>query len=373
MIKSNIFSALLILIIAAIVSIIASSEFIGMRTPDKIFPSSGLSKIGKLSDFLARLENTSGNATVYYFDSGKPGATVFLLGGSHPNEAAGFITALLLIENAVVERGKLIIIPQTSLSGFSYTDPLEAYPKNFTLNTKSGERQFRFGSRGLSPIDQWPDPRVYLHYPSGQKLSGVETRNLNRAYPGRPDGSLTQQIAFAIMELIRKENVDIAFDLHEAAPEIPIINAIVTHEKGRDIAASAVLSLEMEELQYALEISPKNFRGLSHREWGDHTNVTPFLMETSNPIQGRLRGKTKSDLIIDGMDKNYEKAAQLGRIKISYSLNGEQLSKRVARHLEGFKAIIISFEEYYPEKIIIMNNIPKYNEIITNGVGSFLH
>lgn len=362
MIKKHIFSAILILIIASIVSTIASIEFIGMRKPDKIFPSSGLSKIGKLSNYLPNLENTSGNAPVYYFESGKSGATVFLLGGTHPNEIAGFITALLLVENAVVEEGRLIVIPQASLSGFSYTDPLEGYPKNFTLKTKSGERQFRFGSRGMSPIDQWPDPRVYLHYPSGQQLGGVETRNLNRAYPGRSDGSLTQQIAFAIMELIRKENVDIAFDLHEAAPEIPIINAIIAHEKGRDIAANAVLSLEMEDLQYALEMSPKKFRGLTHREWGDNSNTIPFLMETSNPIQGRLRGRTNSDLIIFGKDKNYEEAEELGRIKISYNKSGEPLSQRVARHLEGFKTLLNSFTEYYPEKKIIINNIPTYNE-----------
>ena len=49
---------------------------------------------------------------------------------------------------------------------------------------------------------------------SGQQLSGSETRNLNRAFPGRADGTLTEQIAYAIMQLLEQENVDMGFDLH---------------------------------------------------------------------------------------------------------------------------------------------------------------
>ena len=42
-----------------------------------------------------------------------------------------------------------------------------------------------------------------MHASSGQKLSGSETRNLNRAYPGRPDGTFTEKVAYAITSLIR--------------------------------------------------------------------------------------------------------------------------------------------------------------------------
>lgn len=52
------------------------------------------------------------------------------------------------------------------------------------------------GSRASNPVDQWPDPDVYVHAASGQQLSGSETRNINRAYPGRPDGNPTEQAAF---------------------------------------------------------------------------------------------------------------------------------------------------------------------------------
>jgi hypothetical protein len=250
---------------------------------------------------------------------------------------------------------------------------MEALPLGYTLKSKSGERYFSFGSRVSNLLDQWPDPEVYTHYPSGQKLSGFETRNLNRAYPGRANGTLTEKTAYAIVSLIQTEKVDIAFDLHEAAPEIPIIKAIVVHEKAKDIGAMAVLNLEFENLKYALEISPQNFRGLSHREWGDSTDVLPFLMETSNPIQGRLRGKTDANLAVNGVDPNYKTALESGKLRIEYEPGGEPLKIRVARHLQGIISIIESYNDFNAGKEINFINIPTYSEIEESGLEFYLH
>jgi len=104
-------------------------------------------------------------------------------------------------------------------------------PQKFSIHTAKGVREFRFGARAANPIDQWPDPLVFLHIPPDSNYPVMETRNLNRAYPGRADGTPTEETAAAIMALIEKQHVDIAVDLHEAAPEIPIINALVTHPK----------------------------------------------------------------------------------------------------------------------------------------------
>jgi hypothetical protein len=366
-------TAIFLLIGVTLICISAGIDFIAARIPDKIFPSRGLSEKIKLSSYFSEIKSSNGDADIYLFDSGKPGANVLLLGGTHPNEPAGFITAVTLIENIHVEAGKIFIIPQACLSGFAYTDPMEGCPQSFTIKTKSGDRKFRFGSRVSSPLDQWPDPLVYTQYPSNQKLSGIETRNLNRAYPGRPNGTFTEKVAYAIVQLIKKEKIDIAFDLHEAAPEIPIINAIVYHEKSEEIALNAVLMLEMKDLRYAPEKSPQNFRGLSHREWGDRTQTLPFLMETSNPIQGRLRGKTNEELIVDGVSDYYKKALESGKLRIEYSPEGEPLWKRTARHLEGFKVLLESYNEYHPEKIIVIKNIPSIEELHKNGLEGFLN
>jgi hypothetical protein len=372
MMKRHHSTALVLLIFIAAICAIAGHEFWTMNRPDEIIPGPGVKQIGLLSAYLGNLAGTNADAAVYNLESGNPGATVLVLGGTHPNEPAGFMTAVLLTEHVTVREGRLIVIPQVCSSGFTCTDPLEGSPQSFSLQTKSRVRTFRFGSRGSNPLTEWPDPLVFLQYPSGQQLSGNETRNLNRSYPGRPDGTVSERIAYAVMQLIEREHVDIAFDLHEAAPEIPIINAIVTHEKGKDIAAGALFNLEMENLQFALEMSPQNFHGLSHREWGDRSKTMPFLMETSNPIQGRLRGKTDEDLVIKGIDEKYKEAAQLGTMRITYELTGEPLARRVGRHLRGFQAILNAWMESVPDKRITFEGIPTYDQLLKRGVGAFL-
>ena len=370
--KKHLIIAILILIIVIALDSISAIEFIAMKSPEKLYPENSLTKEASLSEYCSNLKGTPGDANIYFFDSGNSGATVLVLGGTHPNEPAGFISAVVLVENIIPKEGKFIVIPQACSSGFTCTDPMEGAPEFFTLETKSGLRKFRYGSRVSNPLDQWPDPLVYSQYPSGQQLSGFETRNLNRSYPGRNDGTFTEEVSFAIMQLIRKEKVNVAIDLHEAAPEIPIINAIIAHEKCKDIGASAVLNLEFDDLQYALEISPKKFRGLSHREWGDETDVLPFLMETSNPIQGRLRGRTSSELIITGKDEQYERAVKTKSFRISYDITGEPLSLRVGRHIQGIKAILDSYNDVSKDKKIVFENIPSYDDLIKNGVETYL-
>jgi hypothetical protein len=360
------------LVLAAAACLVAGREFVAMWQPDVFHPSEGLTRMGRLSEYCASLAGSRADATVYMYDSGIPGATMLVLGGTHPNEPAGFLAATVLVENVMMTAGRLIVIPQACADGFTSTDPLEGVPGHFAIPTAHGNRVFRFGARAANVVDQWPDPLVYLQYPSGQQLSGNETRNLNRAYPGRPDGTSTERTAYAIMQLIEKERVTLAVDLHEAAPEIPIINALITHEKGRDIAAGAVLNLEIEGLQYALELSPPNFRGLSHREWGDRTESIPFLMETSNPIQGRLRGKTSEELILKGEDSLYLRATRLGTVRITYDDAGEPLARRVGRHLQGLRAIIESFREQHPESPFTCTGMPGYTELMERGVGAFL-
>ncbi|MBP9211957.1 MAG: succinylglutamate desuccinylase/aspartoacylase family protein, partial [Bacteroidetes bacterium] len=230
------YTASALLFAGLIVSVIASREFLSMYAPDPVFPSDHCSSQRMLSDYSSGIRGTAGDTPGYIFDSGEAGATILLLGGTHPNETAGSIAATIVTENARPVKGRLIVVPQACASGFTATDPLEGFPTHFTLTTKSGERTFRFGSRGGNPIHQWPDPLVYRHYPSGQQLSGLESRNLNRSYPGKEDGTFMQQVGHAFVRLIEQEKVDVAFDLHEAAPEVMIINAIITHEKGNDIA-----------------------------------------------------------------------------------------------------------------------------------------
>ncbi len=374
MIKKHHITALLAFAWAAIFGVVASLDFAAMHKSEEIFPSPALTKVGHLSDYFEPIRGSEGDVEVYYFDSGVPGGTALILGGTHPNEAASNIAATLIAENIGVTTGRVLVVLRACNSGATCTDPFEAYPQFFTIKNRNGkDRKFRFGSRVANPLHQWPDPLVYTHFPSGQRLSGFESRNLNRSYPGRPDGTFTEKIGYAIMQMIEQENIDISFDLHEAAPEIPIINAIVYHEKGEDIALNAVLELEMMGLNYSPELSPDNFRGLSHREWGDRSRTIPFLMEVSNPIQGRLRGKTNADLITKGVSNSYKLALESGALRIEYDPEGEPLDRRVARHVQGIITLIEAYNVDHKKKAIRLVNLPDYHDIVDNGIGFYLH
>ena len=144
------------------------------------------------------------------------------------------------------------------------------------------------GNRSACSATQYAIPMVEPD-PPGETAPSPEyaadnlSRNLDRQYPGKAGGNLTQRIAFALTALIRREGVDLAFDLHEAPPGSRLAMMIIANPKNVDLAAEAVMSLEAEGLAMKLEESSRDFRGLSHREWGDATPAKAFLFETPNP------------------------------------------------------------------------------------------
>ncbi|MDR3138485.1 MAG: succinylglutamate desuccinylase/aspartoacylase, partial [Treponema sp.] len=289
-------------------------------------------------------------------------------------EPSGFLSAVVLIEKARVTRGRMYVIPRANNSGFTHNDPQEGSPLSYTIGKPDGTaRKFRYGSRATNPLDQWPDPDVYIHASSGQRLSGNETRNLNRGYPGRVNGTFTEKICYGITELIKKESISLTIDLHEASPEYPVINAIVAHERAMPLASSAVLGLEMFDLVIGLEPSPKNLHGLTHRELGDATNTFSVLMETANASQGRLRGRTDEALVLTGKDPYYVKAQQLGRLYVSYDETGHPIEERVGRHLAGIAEFIFALSMEEPENEITVEGIPDYYDLQEKGLGSFLN
>ncbi|MFB0564819.1 MAG: succinylglutamate desuccinylase/aspartoacylase family protein [Candidatus Aminicenantaceae bacterium] len=369
--KGNRVSALVLLCLTLTICYFSSKLFRKMHQYELIFPSVALTSKESLSSYFPDLKNTKGDSDVYIFKGKERGGNVLILGGTHPNEPAGFITAVVLIENIHVTKGKLIVVPRANNSGFTHSEPQEGNPQRFSLKTTGGIRWFRCGSRLTNPIHQWPDPALYIN-PAGQKLSGPEIRNLNRCYPGRKKGNLTEKIAYAIMELIKKENIDCGLDLHEAAPEYPVINAIVFHENSTDLAALALMELQDKGLEFRLESSPPNLRGLSHREWGNYAHIKAILLETANASHGRLKGKTSPSLIIEGKDKNYVKAAHLGRLFVPFDEEGIPLKTRVARHLIALNVLISSFNELDTEKSIEIENIPSFLQVNQKGVGYFL-
>jgi hypothetical protein len=369
--KPLIIGSALLAATAAIIAV-ATVSFMRQHRPEPIVRGPGVTRVAKLSDYFEGLRNTPGDTDVYILQGAKPGGSMLVLGGTHASEPAGPLTGVLLIENAKAEAGTLFVIPHANASGFTWTEPGQGHPPLFPIETEWGRRWFRFGARNTNPIHQWPDPELYIHAASGQRLSSDEVRNLNRAHPGRPDGNLTEKIAYGIRMLIENEKIGVTVDLHEAPPEKPLINAAAVHERAMNVAGWVILNLEMSGMKLRLEASPKDLHGLSHRELGDYTDTLAILLEVANPSQGAIRGRTDAELVVKGKDEFYVAAAKLGRLFVAFDGKGHPIEERVGRHITVISEISRVYTDQYPDKPILLENIPAFDAIQAEGLGHFL-
>jgi len=362
--------ALALTVGAIAVAVSAGSIFHAMREPEPIIAGPGVTKSRMLSEFEPSLAGGSGDTPVFELGSTKKGATLTVLGGTHPQEIAGMLAAVLIVENVTVTQGRLIVVPQSNRSGFNHTDPMEAYLHSFEVPTPAGSRWFRVGMRLTDPVDQWPDPDIFVHQPSGEGMVGHETRNLNRNHPGRSGNWLTARVSRGLTELAKMSAL--VFDLHEAQPEYPVINMMVVHESAFETAAIAQSSIEARRVKMGLSASPKNLHGLSHREFGDHAKAQSLLAETANPAMGRFRGRTSEDLVVGGKDANYVRAASMRRTFVSFDDAGWPLHVRVARHLIAIEEVINAYNDVNPGDEIVVENFPDYKDVVAKGLGAFL-
>ncbi len=181
-------SALILAAVAAAVVLTTGAQFRQMHRDESIVPGPGVTQTRMLSDYFPALAGTTGDTEVYILDGEEPGATAFILGGTHPNEPAGLMAAVVLVERAQVKAGRLIVVPRGNRSGFTHNDPQEGSPQYFTLTASDGStRTFRFGSRATNPLDQWPDPDTYIN-PSGQREPESE-QSIPRATGRNPHGA----------------------------------------------------------------------------------------------------------------------------------------------------------------------------------------
>lgn len=302
------------------------------------------------SDYYGWLKGTRGDSRVFIIDSGKLGATMSVLAGVHPDEQAGSLSAVILVEKVQLKTGRLVVIPQANNSAFTHSFPQEATPQYVNLETAYGQtRVFRGGARGTNPIDYWPDPEVFIHYQTGQKLSGEEVRNLNRNFPGVKDGHFTERVAYAVFKVLIDERVDINIDLHEAWPEYPFVNAVGADSRASDLASMAALDMRMEGIEIGVESVPKKFRGLSYRELSEYSDAMALLAETPNASQGRIRGITDETLVIEGKDAFYVKASELGRTFVKFDENGFPLTQHSA----------LAWKNGFPDVPLLFPNLAK--------------
>ncbi len=355
--------------------VLAGASFDRSRhLPEPVVAGSGITTVKKLSDYAPVIRESVNDCTVYLLEGTEPGGTMLVMGGTHPEEPAGRLAAWLFAENGVMKRGRLILVLSANRSATTVTRVGGAYPPDYSIPTPFGERTFRLGDRWSNPLDQWPDPEVYIHFPSGQYLAYVDIRNLNRCWPGRPDGMLTERTTYAMMELIRKERVDVVIDLHEAELQYPVISTIVAHEAGQELAVLVSMMLtDLEGFKMGMEFSPKNLHGLSHREIGDHSDAVSLLFEAPEPFLDATRGRTTRDQLLTGKDEFVMRAGEAGLLFESIDENGWPIDVRVGRHTSAVLQTMETWTELHPDRPMDCDGVPRYNEVIERGLGYFLH
>lgn len=321
------------------------------ETDPEIRPGPGVKTTKRLSEYLPSLANTPGDTFVYVLEGKEPGGTLFVAGGTHPNEIAGVMAATILIEHAQVQKGRLVVTAHANNSAATYPDPTRKVPATYTIKLPKGERTFRYGARLTKPEHQGQeDPAKFRNPKSTEDLSGFEARNLDRVYPGRADGNLTERIAWGILQVIKTESADAAFDMHESPPDSRLVRMLVAHPRAVDLAALAVLDLDVEGVGMKLESSSENFRGLSHREWGDATKAYSFLFETPHP--GMVKDTTGVDVVNDAR---------------------YPLAKRVGMQLSSLLAVLKVYNDSAtPALAVKLEGVPTMKEVMQAGLGAYL-
>ncbi|MBP7109951.1 MAG: succinylglutamate desuccinylase/aspartoacylase family protein [Firmicutes bacterium] len=327
--------------IAALALVLSTLALVSAQAPPPyhdVRPGYGVTRIGWLSDYCPGLRGTPGDTMVYYLESGVPGMDVLVLGGTHANEISGILAATLLVERSEVKAGRLIVIPHANNSASMAPDSRGGLKlEHVTIGSLSAPRVFKYGDRYTSEADQ-PD---YKSDPLG-----IEARNLNRVYPGKSDGTMTEKIAFGIMEILRAEGIDTAIDLHEANPKSSLGWTIISPNETLDIAVLSAFELEEKGIRMSPDRSGAGFAGYSHWEWS-RMGTAAFLLETVNP----------------GMEAG---------LKLDPIVSAEfPIERRVGTHLETILTLLKYSVELGGAPFAI-EGVPSYKALMQNGISSYL-
>lgn len=179
--------------------------------------------IGDFGDFLAEefpvtvdtykiMEGTVSETSVTHIHSGKEGPTVYIVGGVHGDEKAAWYSAVLM-RSATISCGDLYVLAPANAEG----------------------------------------ARNDTRYVTGRQ-------DLNRSFPGDPDGDEAQKLADAIFRDIRLLKPNLVLDLHEA----------IVMNQNRDFLGSTYIFTEltgMEDLFFDLLFATQDGT-ICHNEFG---------------------------------------------------------------------------------------------------------
>ncbi len=144
------------------------------------------------------LEDTEDQFTVYTFETDVEGPTFFIIGGIHGDERAGWMAAQAMLTHDFL-RGTVHILPIANRLGTIQDPPRRNAPGR---------------------------------------------ADLNRTFPGDPDGSDLERLAHAIFVVMAQKEPDIVLDLHESREsytEGRIGDSIVLHDSSQSLYGLTVI------------------------------------------------------------------------------------------------------------------------------------
>ncbi len=190
--------------------------------PDSRLDIYGMS-FGDFGDFLAKefpvtvdtytiMEGTISETCVTHIHSDREGPSVYIVGGVHGDEKAAWYSAVLM-RSATISCGDLYVLAPANAEG----------------------------------------ARNDTRYVTGRQ-------DLNRSFPGDPDGDEAQKLADAIFRDIRRQKPDLVLDLHEA----------IVMNQSRDFLGSTYIFTDltgMEDLFFDLLFATQDGT-ICHNEFG---------------------------------------------------------------------------------------------------------
>jgi hypothetical protein len=105
--KGNKGTALALLGLALFVCFISGRIFLAQWAEDKIVPAYGFEQ-KMLSDYFSGLKGNPMDTPVFVQKGNEEGGSVLILGGTHPNEPSGFMSAVLFFGESSCEKREAV-------------------------------------------------------------------------------------------------------------------------------------------------------------------------------------------------------------------------------------------------------------------------
>ncbi len=200
------------------------------------------------------LKDTLDEFTIYKFETNVPGPTIFIIGGIHGDERAGWHAALEML-NYNYKRGITYVLPQANKRAITSNPPV--------------------------------------------RMVGT---NLNRVFPGNLNGGHVEVLAYTIYEAIKAANPDLVLDLHESRGSYKdgylgdqIINDLglynlYLHEVLKEVNKLDIL---IGNPPFGLDTAPPV--GSINKTYSSNEDVPVFTIETN---RANFTGTINDELII---------------------------------------------------------------------------